>query len=673
MTDAVKIDEPVVAAPAAVATPAAEDVAHRAAKHHQQQQQQQRGKRQGKERKYQAITEGSATMSYELRGDDTRTKGKNDDDGPVFYNRVQTFNRDLSILMMSLFAQWRYIERAEARARKGLRGEAADEAARAERDKLYALSAAELDDCLRADAKTDGFCILDALAATGLRSIRYAKEVPGVRRVVANDLDADAAEACKRNLDANGVEASQCETKCGDAVIAMLEARAGGPGRVSYDVIDIDPYGTCAPFLDAAVQCVSDGGLLCITSTDMTVLSGNYPEVCYARYGSMPTKAKHLHEFALRIIVNAIETSAARYQRHILPVLSVSVDFYVRVFVRVYRRPIEVKKSCLKRAYVLQSTGCPSFYIQPLGRKSPKGDKFGAALVHVKKDATLAINSSTSAAARRRKKRNEADDDAAERQQEQQGEAHNDDDDAAEQHQEQGGGVSPGDAAPAAAAEAEVVASSAAVDASDEVKADDDDLDVVPKFCGETGAPFKIGGPIWIEPLHAKDWVTAAIDRVEAGVDKYLSTTERLHGVLTAISEELSDVPLYYTLPDMCSTLHCSSPKLAEVKAALTHAGYQVSQSHRDPDAVKTNAPPRIIWDIMRCWCRRHPVNERRLADTETAASKILSVEPKLNANFSTTLAMRTKATKARRWAPNPEENWGPKAAARGRKRPRHY
>ena len=34
-----------------------------------------------------------------------------------------------------------------------------------------------------------------------------------------------------------------------------------------YDVIDIDPFGSASPYLDAAVQAVSDGGLLCITCT----------------------------------------------------------------------------------------------------------------------------------------------------------------------------------------------------------------------------------------------------------------------------------------------------------------------------------------------------------------------------------------------------------------------
>jgi len=45
------------------------------------------------------------------------------------------------------------------------------------------------------------------------------------------------------------------------------------------DVVDLDPYGTGAPFIDSAVQSVSDGGLLCVTCTDLAVLAGsNYPE-----------------------------------------------------------------------------------------------------------------------------------------------------------------------------------------------------------------------------------------------------------------------------------------------------------------------------------------------------------------------------------------------------------
>ena len=49
--------------------------------------------------------------------------------------------------------------------------------------------------------------------------------------------------------------------------------------------------------------------------------------------------------------------------------LSLSIDFYVRVFVRVYTSPATVKDTPTKLAYVWQSRGCDSFFLQHVGRK----------------------------------------------------------------------------------------------------------------------------------------------------------------------------------------------------------------------------------------------------------------------------------------------------------------
>ena len=48
--------------------------------------------------------------------------------------------------------------------------------------------------------------ILEALAASGLRSIRYALEVPAVAHVVANDYSTEAYENMCRNIRHNSVE-----------------------------------------------------------------------------------------------------------------------------------------------------------------------------------------------------------------------------------------------------------------------------------------------------------------------------------------------------------------------------------------------------------------------------------------------------------------------------------
>lgn len=44
------------------------------------------------------------------------------------------------------------------------------------------------------------------MAASGIRTCRYALEVPHVSRVVANDYDAEACSAIRKNAVANHVE-----------------------------------------------------------------------------------------------------------------------------------------------------------------------------------------------------------------------------------------------------------------------------------------------------------------------------------------------------------------------------------------------------------------------------------------------------------------------------------
>lgn len=58
--------------------------------------------------------------------------------------------------------------------------------------------------------------ILEALSATGLRSIRYAKEVPNVTKIVANDLSKQAVETIQANIVHNQVD-NLIETSHDDA------------------------------------------------------------------------------------------------------------------------------------------------------------------------------------------------------------------------------------------------------------------------------------------------------------------------------------------------------------------------------------------------------------------------------------------------------------------------
>ena len=77
-------------------------------------------------------------------------------------------------------------------------------------------------------------------------------------------------------LEGGGEQSCRVTSTVGDAAALLYASRP--PAGERFDVVDLDPYGTASPFLDGAVQAVSEGGLLMVTCTDMAVLAGAYPE-----------------------------------------------------------------------------------------------------------------------------------------------------------------------------------------------------------------------------------------------------------------------------------------------------------------------------------------------------------------------------------------------------------
>lgn len=63
----------------------------------------------------------------------------------------------------------------------------------------------------------------------------------------------------------------------------------------------------------------------------------------FANYGGVSVNAEYCHEVGLRLVLNSLAQAAARYGRYITPLLSLSIDFYVRLFVTVSTGPLQVK------------------------------------------------------------------------------------------------------------------------------------------------------------------------------------------------------------------------------------------------------------------------------------------------------------------------------------------
>ncbi|GMH20639.1 hypothetical protein Nepgr_022480 [Nepenthes gracilis] len=185
---------------------------------------------------------------------------------------------------------------------------------------------------------------------------------------------------------------------------------------------------------------------------------------------------------------------------------------------------------------------------------------------------------------------------------------------------------------------------------------------VVPQECSDCRKKFNMGGPIWSAPIHDQEWVASILTDVKSMKDRY-PAYDRVAAVLTTISEELPDVPLFLSLHNLCATLKCTSPSAVIFRSAVLNAGYRISGTHVNPLGLKSDAPMNVIWDIMRCWVKNHPV-KAQLSDQ--AGSVILAKEPELPANFTRAIASLSKAQakKVARFLPNPERHWGPKLRA---------
>jgi tRNA (guanine26-N2/guanine27-N2)-dimethyltransferase len=285
----------------------------------------------------------------------------------VFYNPVQEFNRDLSILIIRQFLEQYNKEKEFNEKTISLKEDPEISATNTNNNNNKANANPSTSRAATTEHEHNSkrpICVLEALSATGLRAIRYFKEIPGLDFVVANDISDDAVAAIRRNVAFNGLSTLQVRVNHEDANLLMCRHKK--PAE-RFTVVDLDPYGAPIEFLDTAVQAVAEGGLLCVTCTDLSVLCGNHCEACYAKYGVMPLRGtKYCHEMALRIALAAIQAHAARHKRIVVPLLSIYADFYIRIFLRLYTSGQETKKVASKMSYIYQCSQCSTFWLQPV-------------------------------------------------------------------------------------------------------------------------------------------------------------------------------------------------------------------------------------------------------------------------------------------------------------------
>lgn len=192
---------------------------------------------------------------------------------------------------------------------------------------------------------------LDALAGVGARGVRVAREVPRTE-VTLVEFNRTSLEIARRNVKANRV-GGRCELVHEEAN-AYLHSRFGRLER--FDAVDIDPFGTPAPYSQGAMSAAADGALVSVTATDTATLCGVYPSVALRRYGMRLVKTEYQHEAAVRGLLGFFARQGGLVDTGIRPVAAHTTLHYLRVYFRVLRGAVESDR-CLKELGFVSACG----------------------------------------------------------------------------------------------------------------------------------------------------------------------------------------------------------------------------------------------------------------------------------------------------------------------------
>jgi tRNA (guanine26-N2/guanine27-N2)-dimethyltransferase len=194
----------------------------------------------------------------------------------------------------------------------------------------------------------------EPLTGCGVRGIRLVKEVHGISKVVINDINNQAASLAKFNVESNNL-ADKISVRNEDA--NLLLSRYAAPRR-RFNYVDIDPFGSPAPYMDSAVRALRNHGLIALTATDMAPLCGVHPNACVRKYGGKPLRSEYCHELATRLFLACLVMQAAKHDVGIHPKFSYSQYNYVRTYASIDYGAKPADKSIRSLGFVLHCFSC---------------------------------------------------------------------------------------------------------------------------------------------------------------------------------------------------------------------------------------------------------------------------------------------------------------------------
>jgi len=227
---------------------------------------------------------------------------------PVFYNPIMRLNRDIAIVAIQVFQR---------------------------------ITGREI-------------TVAEPLAGCGVRGIRFALEIEGIRHVYMNDLNPKAYEMAKYNVEMNRL--SDAVTLSNEDANLFMSKYAAPRRR--FDCIDIDPFGSPTPFLDSAIRALRDGGLLALTATDMAPLCGVHPKAALRKYGGLSIRTEYCHEIAMRLLIGSLVMAAAKHDIGVKVLFSHKSNHYIRVYAMLLHGARRADESIEEMGYIMHCFNC---------------------------------------------------------------------------------------------------------------------------------------------------------------------------------------------------------------------------------------------------------------------------------------------------------------------------
>ncbi len=179
---------------------------------------------------------------------------------------------------------------------------------------------------------TGSLRVLDAMTGCGVRPLRYWQESQA-DWVWANDSNPEIHPIVYQNLE-TAITSGCCQLTHLDANRVFFDCYNR---QDYYDLVDVDCFGSPAPYFSTSLWATKIGGLLYLTSTDGRTATGHLPETSLGVYGAYTRNHPAAHEQGLRLLIGSVQQQAATKGLGIEPIFSLFAGQTYRVMLRLVK------------------------------------------------------------------------------------------------------------------------------------------------------------------------------------------------------------------------------------------------------------------------------------------------------------------------------------------------